>query len=209
CHAGLGIQAGPVSGVHTGALPIYDTAATAEDTAVAKDVITNDTDVDNTNAQLSVKPASLSATNGSATLDADGRTIHFTPDLNKNDGNVSAAGFTVSYRATDGTDDSDTATLTISVSAVNDAPGLDEGADQTVNEDAGAQTVPGWASNISAGPSDETSQTVTFVITNNTNVGLFAGTGLPAVSSNGSLTYTLAADANGTAIITLKAHDSG
>src|SRR5439155_11293796 len=102
CHAGLGIQAGPVSGVHTGALPIYDTAATAEDTAVAKDVITNDTDVDNTNAQLSVKTGSLTATNGSATLDADGRTIHFTPDLNKTAEERRAAEVTVTYRATHG-----------------------------------------------------------------------------------------------------------
>jgi hypothetical protein len=50
---------------------------------------------------------------------------------------------------------------------------------------------------------------VTFIVTNNTNSGLFTGTGQPAVSSNGALTYTPAANANGTAIITLKAHDSG
>src|SRR2546425_8257299 len=53
---------------------------------------------------------------------ADARTIHFTPDLDKNDGNVGPAGFTVTYKANDGSLDSNTATLTISVSAVNDAP---------------------------------------------------------------------------------------
>src|SRR2546425_8932635 len=53
---------------------------------------------------------------------ADARTIHFTPDLDKNDGNVGLAGFTVTYKANDGSLDSNTATLTISVSAVNDAP---------------------------------------------------------------------------------------
>src|SRR5207245_6098924 len=69
-----------------------------------------------------VNPCALSTPNGTATLDVDGRTIHFTPDLDKNDGNVGLAGFTVTYKANDGSLDSNTATLTISVSAVNDAP---------------------------------------------------------------------------------------
>ena len=81
---------------------------------MATDVITNDTDLDNTNAQLLVVEASISATNGTATLGADGRTIRFTPDANKNDGNVGPAGFTVTYRATDGDLVSNEATLTIS-----------------------------------------------------------------------------------------------
>src|SRR5205814_1220090 len=107
-----------VTPVNDAPVAVDDTAATSEDTAVAKNVTTNDTDVDNTNAQLSVKVGSLVPTNGTATLDADGRTIHFTPDANKNDGNVGLAGFTVTYRATDGSADSNIATLTISVSAV-------------------------------------------------------------------------------------------
>jgi len=84
-----------VSAVNDAPVAVDDSATTAEDTAVAKDVITNDTDVDNTNGQLSVKPGSLTATNGSATLDADNRTIHFTPGADKNDDNVGAAGFNV------------------------------------------------------------------------------------------------------------------
>ena len=128
-----------VSAVNDAPVAVDDANSTNEDTAVATDVISNDTDVDNTNAQLSVKPGSLSATNGSATLDADGRTIHFTPDLNRNDGNVNAAGFTVTYKAIDGTDDSNTATLTISVSAVNDAPVAVDDANST-NEDTAVAT---------------------------------------------------------------------
>ena len=53
-----------MSAVNDAPVAVDDAAATAEDTAVAKDVIANDTDVDNTNAQLSVKPGSLNATNG-------------------------------------------------------------------------------------------------------------------------------------------------
>ena len=80
-----------------------------------------------------------------------------------------------------------------------------KGADQTDLEDADPQTVSGWASNISPGPPDESSQNVTFVVTNN-NTGLFSSQ--PAVSSSGTLTYTPAANANGSATVTLHAHDS-
>jgi hypothetical protein len=110
-----------VTPVNDAPVAVNDTASTNEDTEVTKDVISNDTDVDNTNAQLSIKPGSLVATNGIAWIDIDGRTIHFTPDANKNDGNT-PGGFKVTYKATDGSADSNVATLTISVTAVNDAP---------------------------------------------------------------------------------------
>ena len=53
------------------------------------------------------------------------------PALDKNDGNVGPAGFTVTYKATDGDLDSNPATLTISVSAVNDGTAM-------TNEDTAA-----------------------------------------------------------------------
>ena len=60
-----------------------------------------------------------------------------------------------------------------------------------------------WATAISAGPPNEAGQTVSFVVTNNTNPALFSGA--PAVSSAGALTYTSAPNAFGTATITLVA----
>jgi hypothetical protein len=97
-------------------------------------------------------------------------------------------------------------TFTVNVTAVNDAPSFTTGADQTVNEDAGGQTVNPWATAISAGPG-EGSQTVAFEITNNTNPGLFSAA--PTVSATGVLTYTPAANQNGTATITLRITDNG
>ena len=47
--------------------------------------------------------------------------------------------------ANGGVDTSAAQTFTITVTAVNDAPSFTKGADQTVLEDAGAQTVTGWA----------------------------------------------------------------
>jgi hypothetical protein len=97
--------------------------------------------------------------------------------------------------------------LTITVTPVNDAPGFVAGANQTVAEDAGAQSVPGWATGITTGPADESGQTVTFNVTGNTNPTLFSAG--PTVSSAGALSYTPAPNAAGTATITLVAQDNG
>ncbi len=109
--------------------------------------------------------------------------------------------------ANGGMDTSAAQTFTIAVTAVNDAPSFTKGADQTVLEDAGAQTVTGWATGASAGPADEAAQTVSFSVTGNTNAALFSTA--PAVAANGTLTFTPAANANGTATITLVATDNG
>ena len=94
----------------------------------------------------------------------------------------------------------------ISVTDVNDVPSFTKGADQTVLEDCGAQTVALWATSISAGPVDEAGQVLNFIVTNDNNP-LFAVQ--PAVAANGTLTYAPAANANGTATVTVRIHDDG
>src|SRR5262249_52240846 len=95
----------------------------------------------------------------------------------------------------------------IAVTNANDAPSFTKGADESVLEDSGARTVTGWATAISAGPADEAGQSVSFQVTGDTNPSLFAVA--PAVSSTGTLTYALAPDAFGSAMITLVAKDAG
>ncbi|MBI2924728.1 MAG: hypothetical protein HYY24_03375, partial [Verrucomicrobia bacterium] len=90
--------------------------------------------------------------------------------------------------------------------SVNDVPSFTKGADQTVNEDSGAQTVAGWATAISAGPANESAQTLTFQVSND-NSALFSAQ--PAVAADGPLTYTPAANANGSATVTVTVKDSG
>jgi hypothetical protein len=163
-----------------------------EELQVLDFVVTNDA-----NALFSVQPAI--APNG---------TLSFTPAPNA----FGTATVTVKLHddagtANGGVDTSAPQTFTITINAVNDAPSFVKGADQTVNEDAGAQTVTPWATAISAGPANESSQTVSFEITGNTNPALFAAG--PSVAPNGALTYTPAANANGTATITLRIHDDG
>ena len=80
-------------------------------------------------------------------------------------------------------------------------------ADQTVNENAGAQTVNNWATSISRGPANESGQTVNFLIVSNSNASLFAVA--PAVSSTGTLSYTPATGVSGTALITIALMDNG
>ena len=100
-----------------------------------------------------------------------------------------------------------TQTFIVNVTAVNDSPSFTKGSDQSNLEDSGAHTVPSWATAIAAGPADEAGQTLTFAVTNNTNPGLFAVA--PAVASNGTLTYTFAANMVGAATITLRLSDNG
>ncbi|HEX8911060.1 MAG TPA: Calx-beta domain-containing protein, partial [Humisphaera sp.] len=119
-----------------------------------------------------------------------------------------ANGFSdVTITATDTAGQSVTDTFRVTVAAVNDPPTFTKGADQTVAEDAGPQTVTGWAPVMSPGPADEAAQAVSFVVTGNTNPALFAAG--PAVAADGTLTYTPAPDANGKATITLVAKDAG
>ncbi len=151
----------------------------------------------NNNALFSTQPA----------IDATGN-LTFTPATNvSGSATVSVELMDDGGTANGGIDTSATQTFTITVNFINDAPSFTVGADQTVAEDAGAQTVIGWATSISAGPPDEAGQVVTFNITGNTNAALFSSG--PIIAANGDLTYTPADDANGSATITLVLMDDG
>lgn len=113
-------------------------------------------------------------------------------------------------------------TVTLQVRALNDAPVFGGAPSVTVQEDATTTTVvgqtiiPNWATNIQAGPAgalDElnpvTGQIVTFTVNPVTGnpAGLF--TVAPTVSSDGTLRFTTARDANGVAVFTVVASDNG
>jgi hypothetical protein len=88
----------------------------------------------------------------------------------------------------------------------NFSPTFSKGADQQVASSAGAQTIAGWATHISPGPSSEASQSVDFMVSADMP-GLF--TTPPAVAPNGTLTYTPALDITGTTTVTVLLHDNG
>lgn len=90
---------------------------------------------------------------------------------------------------------------------INDAPSFVAVSPPEVNEDAGAQSLTGWASAISPGPANEAAQSVSFEVSSVTNPALFAVA--PSVSSTGALTYTLAANANGASGFLVRVVDDG
>ncbi|MDB5385061.1 MAG: repeat-associated core protein [Planctomycetaceae bacterium] len=86
------------------------------------------------------------------------------------------------------------------------APTYVAGADQTVAENSSSQSIASWATSISAGPATESNQTVDFIASND-NPGLFSVQ--PTVSPDGTLTFTPAPNASGSALVTLQLHDNG
>jgi hypothetical protein len=100
-----------------------------------------------------------------------------------------------------------TDTFLLTVNSANDAPSFTKGPNQTVNENSSAQSISNWATNLSIGPANESGQTLSFVISSNSNPSLFAAG--PAISSTGTLTYTPAAGASGAATITVAVMDNG
>lgn len=101
-----------------------DSATTQEDTSVTVDVLANDTDIDGDT--LTLVSGGITTTNGTATVQ-DGQ-IKFTPAANFN-GSAS-----VTYTVTDGTVQK-MATITITVTPVNDAPALQGVTSITAAED--------------------------------------------------------------------------
>ena len=134
-------------------------------------------------------------------------TLTYTPAANANgSATVTVTAHDDGGTANGGTDESPPRTFTLTIDPVNDIPGFGAGSNQAMLEDGGAQLVGGWATAVSPGPPNETSQSVTFTA-NADNPALFAVQ--PAVAPDGKLTYAPAADANGSATVTVIAHDDG
>ncbi|MGZ5431563.1 MAG: tandem-95 repeat protein [Thermoanaerobaculia bacterium] len=219
----------PANGVHTGVFPTANTgvcspaapslpagapplvtcntppvandasATTNEDTTVT--ITLSGSDVDGDSLTFSIVSGPSNGTLGAiVSTGPTTATVDYTPNLNFN-GSDSFV-----FQANDGNGGTDNATATITVNAVNDPPSFLAGPTVTVLEDSGAQTYANWASSISAGPADESGQTVSFTVTNDNNA-LFSVQ--PSVDSTGTLTFTPAANAYGSAAITIVAQDNG
>ncbi|HEX8264110.1 MAG TPA: Ig-like domain-containing protein [Pyrinomonadaceae bacterium] len=179
-----------------------DAYSTNEDTPLvvaAPGVLGNDGDPDPGNTITAVLVSGPSNAQ-SFTLNADG-SFNYTPAANFN-GSVS-----FSYKARDNNNaDSSVVSVTIAVAAVNDAPSFASGGNVTVAEDSGAYSAT-WATAISKGPADENGQAAAFMITNNTNSALFSSA--PTIAPNGTLSFTTAPNAFGSAVITVVLKDNG
>jgi VCBS repeat-containing protein len=160
-------------------------------------VLFNDTDPDGDN--LTAVNASNPA-GGTVTLNPNG-SFNYAPEPDFN----GADAFT--YQANDGLANSNTATVSITVTPVNDLPGFQAGPDQVVSASDGAVSVAGWATGIVPGPTNESSQTVSFQVSTDNDAAFAA---LPAVDPSGTLNYTPQATLSQIDVsVTVGALDSG
>jgi hypothetical protein len=144
----------------------------------------------------------------SAPAVASNGTLTFTPAANANGiAHMTVTAHDNGGTASGGHDASAGSTLTITVTAVNDAPSFTAGTNVVVNHDTGAFTAAAWATAISAGPADESGQTLAFAFASDDNATLFSTA--PAVAADGTLTFTPAAGHTGTAHLSLTLQDNG
>jgi VCBS repeat-containing protein len=165
-------------------------------TVAAAGVLTNDTDVDNPNngnAGLTVKDADSTTqgiqpvsapSHGTLNLNADG-SYTYTPANNYH----GSDSFT--YKATDGTAESNTATVTITVNSVNDKPTADA-QEVTTDEDV--------AKEITLVGNDVDGDSLTYTIVSEPQHGTLSGTGA-------TRTYTPAENYHGPDSFTFKVND--
>ncbi|MDP1835614.1 MAG: Ig-like domain-containing protein, partial [Chlamydiales bacterium] len=174
---------------------IADAYSVNEDQAItnAVSVKGNDTDSDDPINGATISLVGPGPTHASLfVLNADG-TFDYTPEANYYGTD------TFTYRLNDGLDSGNTATVTITVNAVNDSPTFDLGANQNVNEDSGVHSVANFLANASPGPFETEALSIT--VSNNNNT-LFSSQ--PTINlATGLLTYTSAANQFGVATVTV------
>jgi len=160
-----------------------------------------------TGGELFLSNGSTPVAEGAAITAEEGAAgLRFWPSANLNSEAGDLFGFAVAAALdAEGTGKSPGTAVAITVTAVNDPPSFTKGPDITVDEDSGAYSE-GWATDIDPGPHEAT-QTVSFTTTSD-NPGLFTADGQPAVAADGTLTFTPAADASGSATVTVRAVDS-
>jgi uncharacterized delta-60 repeat protein len=114
---------------------------------------------------------------------------------------------TIRFVATDGVANGLASSRDVIVLPVNDTPSFVKGPDQSAGEGSGTKTVVGWATAIS---NPEAGQTLSFLVSAN-KPALFSVQ--PAISANGTLTFTPAANiplhASDTAVVTVQLQDNG
>ena len=175
---------------------MYSTTEDRGRTVAAPGVLLNDQDLDGD--PLTVVQVTDPG-HGQLTLESNGSFV-YRPEANW----FGTDSFT--YKVNDGQADSNVATVFLPVGSANDAPSFTPGPDPVVLEDSGPQTFYGWATAISAGPADESGQTVRFAVTCDRPT-LFSAQ--PVLRPDGTLTFTPAPDACGQGTVAVQRIDDG
>jgi VCBS repeat-containing protein len=195
-----------VSAVNDAPAANAQSVTTAEDTALL--ITLAGTDIDSASLTFAAGTAPLHGTLGGisgtiCTPSGAGSSctaqVTYTPAANYN----GADSFT--FTVNDGSATSPAATVSLTVTAVNDPPTFNTITNQTAAEDSGSHPV--TITGISPGPTDESAQTVTMSATSS-NTAIVPNPTVSAVSAgSATLTFNGAANANGTVTITVTAND--
>ncbi len=173
---------------------------TLEDTGVTGTLSTSWTDIDSPPSAITYETIGAAIHGTVTALNSQTGAFTFVPEVNY------FGPATFEFRVHDESTTSGNATVTVTVAPVNDAPVFTPGANVIVIEDLGVFTATGWATGIGPGASNETSQVLAFTTTND-NPSLF--TVAPSVSASGTLTFTSAPNANGSAVVSIALGDDG
>ncbi|MDZ4850045.1 MAG: S8 family serine peptidase [Pirellulaceae bacterium] len=96
----------------------------------------------------------------------------------------------------------------IAFAAVNDAPSITLGGNQSARVGSGAKTVSGFATGfLPGGGTDEATQIISDFIETNDNPAIFASQ--PAIDTSGVLRYTPSTTTSGTATVSVRVRDNG
>lgn len=117
---------------------------------------------------------------------------------------------TVTVRVTDPEGATANRSFRLNILPVNDPPTFETGPDIVVPEDAGPQSFPKWAKDISPGPFEQ-GQKVTFeleIVEEHTAYPQLFAEG-PAIAPDGTLTFTPAPNAHGSALVRVWLKDDG
>jgi VCBS repeat-containing protein len=181
-----------VTAVNDAPVATADTYIAAEDTPLtvaAPGVLANDTDLDSGTLTATLVTGSGPA-HGTLTFNPDGA-FTYTPEANFNGPD------SFIYRASDGTGQSNPATVTITVSASNDAPTATADAYSTGEDTALTMNAPGVLTNDSDPDGNQLSAVL----------GSGPSHGTLALNANGAFLYTPTADYNGPDSFTYRVSD--
>lgn len=175
-----------------------DTITTNEDGSGSTNVLTNDVDIDSSDLDIAAGSVT-NPSNGTVDCDLESGVCTYTPNGNFN----GTDSFT--YRATDGTAESNDATVTVTITAVNDAP---------VAQPAAATTDEGDPVDIILRATDVDNQDLTFAIVDEPDKGtvtdpVSAACPTPTTPNErcARVTYTPTGDNNGADTFTFTASD--
>ena len=180
--------------IDVNAVPVAtdDSYTVDEDGALTKDaaggVLANDTDADSDTLTVTVVDQ---VSHGTLALNANG-SFTYTPDANYHGTD------TFTYKANDGTDDSELATVTITVNSVNDVP---VSADDSYDIEVGGTLTVAAEAGVLANDTDADEESLTAVVVTQPAHGTLA------LDSDGSFTYTPDAGYYGDDTFTYKAND--